>query len=74
MPGRLRVGVPAHLRALAGATGHGNVWRHTLGALAARPDVELVDGDRRPRLGRRPNAYLGDGHAERGTCPVPLPW
>lgn len=31
-----------------------------------------MDGDRRPRLGRRPNAYLGDGHAGRWDVPGPL--
>ena len=71
---RLRVGVAPHLRELAEGSGHTNAWRRTLEHLAARDDIRLVFDDKRRRLGRAPDVYLGDGHAGNGTRPHRSRW
>ena len=54
---RLRVGLGPGLAGAETGTGHGNVWRHVLGELSARPDVRLM------RRGRA-DVWLASGHAE----------
>jgi len=66
--GRLRVGLPAALRALGPASGHGRVWSGVLPALSRHVRLleRRIEGERPTRPGpfrRQPEVWLGDGHA-----------
>ncbi len=57
---RLRVAVPPLVTSYSVASGTGKMWHRVLAALPA--DVRVADPARRPPPGRRPDAWLHDGH------------
>ncbi len=73
MPAGLRVAVPAALADVNPMSGVGKMWRHVLGGLASRPDVEVRYANPVARRARRarPDVWLSD--CGMGAIPADAP-